>query len=117
LFINAQLSRLPNGDGRKTERRIVNLAAALREEGASTLPVVVLDVSTGGFKIDAGTQLEIGAEVWLKLPGFELKRSRVVWAEGNDAGCEFEMALHPKDLDALTTPVSKVRPRDVFKRV
>jgi hypothetical protein len=116
LFINAELSQLPISDGRKAERRIVNLAAALREEGAKTTPIVVLDISVGGFKAEASEPIEIGTEVWLKLPGFEVKRSRVVWTREKDVGCEFENPLHPRELELVVAPKPRKIIRGVFGR-
>jgi hypothetical protein len=117
LFINAELSQLPITDGRKAERRIVNLAAALREEGAVTNQVRVVDISAGGFKIEAQHPLEEGAEVWLKLPGFEAKRSHVVWVKDKEAGCEFETDMHPAELEILTTPPPRKGPvKNLFRR-
>jgi len=117
LFINAELSQLPITDGRKAERRIVNIAAALREDGARRHAVVLLDVSTGGFKCECPEPCEEGAEVWLKLPGFEAKRSRVVWTRGNEAGCEFETPLHPSEIETMVAPAPRKIVRGVFRRV
>lgn len=117
MFINAELSQLPISDGRKAERRIVNIAAALREEGAKRATVVVIDISTGGFKAQTPEPLENGAEVWLKLPGFEAKRSRVIWSRGEEAGCEFEAPLHPREIEAMLTPAPRKIVKGVFKRV
>ena len=117
MFINAELSQIPITDGRKAERRIVNLAAALREEGTKTLRVIVLDISVGGFKAVTDEPLEEGGEVWLKLPGLEAKRSRVVWRKDRDVGCEFEWPLHPRELDLIVAPAPRRIPKGVFKRV
>jgi hypothetical protein len=117
VFINAELSQIPITDGRKAERRIVNLAAALREQGAKKLPIVVLDISVGGFKADASEPLEIGSEVWLKLPGWEARRSRVVWSEGKEIGCEFEYPLHPRDLEMMVAPAPRKITKGVFRRI
>jgi hypothetical protein len=117
LFIDAELSQIPISDGRKAERRIVNLAAALRENGAKTARVLVRDISTGGFKAEADEPLEEGAEVWLKVSGLEAKRSRVVWARGNEIGCEFEWPLHPRELELIVAPKPRRIPKGVFKRV
>jgi hypothetical protein len=117
LFINAELSQLPITDGRKAARRVVNIAAALREEGAKKLSVVVLDISTGGFKCETPEPLEEGSEVWLKLAGFEAKRSNVVWIRGSEAGCEFETPLHPRDLEEMVAPAPRKIVKGVFKRV
>ena len=117
MFINAELSQLPIGEGRTAGRRIVNLAAALREDGASTKPVIVIDISVGGFKAEAGEHLELGTEVWLKLAGFEARRSRVVWSEGEQAGCEFESPLHERDIAMISAPRPRTIARNLFRRV
>lgn len=117
MFINAELSQLPITEGRKAERRIVNLAAALREDGATTAQVVVLDISVGGFKAEAPEPMEEGAEVWLKVAGFEAKRSRVIWTKGTEIGCEFEMPLHPRELEQIVQPKPRKIVKGVFRRV
>lgn len=116
MFINAELSKLPVGEGRSARRRVVNLAAAVREDGASTRPVIVIDIATGGFRVETGEHLEVGAEVWLKLPGFEARRSRVVWSEGEQAGCEFENPLHAREIALLSAPKPRIVARTVFGR-
>ena len=116
MFINAELSQLPIGDGRKAERRIVNLAAALREDGAKRAPIVVLDISSGGFKAEVPDDVHEGAEVWLKLPGFEAKRSRVIWRKEKEAGCEFESPMHERDLELLVAPKPRKIVKGVFRR-
>lgn len=116
MFINAELSQIPITDGRKAERRIVNLAAALREAGAKTSPVVLIDVSIGGFKADVPEPLEEGNEVWLKLPGFEAKRSRIIWTNGKEIGCEFEWPLHQRELDLIIAPSPRRVPKGIFRR-
>jgi hypothetical protein len=115
LFINAELTRLPAVDGRKAERRIVNMAAALRESGAVTTPIQVIDLSTGGFKAALPAPLDPQTEVWLKLPGFEAKRSRVIWCKDGEAGFEFESPLHPGELETVLAPPKRL-PKNIFKR-
>ncbi|MDT9599112.1 PilZ domain-containing protein [Sphingosinicella rhizophila] len=115
MFINAELTRLPVVDGRKAERRIVNIAAALRETGAVTTTVQVIDLSPGGFKAALPAPLEPQTEVWLKLPGFEAKRSRVVWFKNGEAGFEFEAPLHPAEIASLSAPPKRL-PKNIFRR-
>jgi hypothetical protein len=121
LFIDAELSQIPITDGRKAERRIVNLAAALRENGARTSKIVVVDISVGGFKADAEDAHQIGDEVWLKLAGLEPRRSRVVWArdgaKGCEIGCEFEWPLHPRELELIIAPAPRKIVKGVFRRI
>jgi hypothetical protein len=115
LFINAELSTLPTLNGRKTERRIVNIAAALREAGVITTPVQVVDLSTGGFKAAIPAPIQPETEVWLKLPGFEAKRSRVIWSKDGEAGFEFEQPLHPGEIETFFAPPRRL-PKNVFRR-
>ena len=98
----AHLAFLPTPDGRRSERRIVNLAASLREPGASLSEAEVLNLSVTGFAAETEAPLEQGAQVWLKLPGLEPTNSRVVWVDGNKAGFEFVTPLHPATLDMVT---------------
>ena len=97
----AQLAILPLPDGRTAERRIVNLAARLREPGATIVDAEVRDLSTNGFMAETSLQLDPGATVWLKLPGLEPQNSRVAWAEDGKIGCEFATPLHPLTLEML----------------
>lgn len=116
MFINAELSQLPVGDGRKAVRRIVNLAAALREDGARTEPIIVIDISSGGFKAEVGDDVHEGSEVWLKLPGFEAKRSKVIWRRDKQIGCEFESPMHDRDLELIVSPAPRKIVKGVFRR-
>lgn len=96
-----QLAILPVPEGRKAERRLVNLAARLRDPGATVADVEVLNLSTNGLAVQGSVALEPGAHVWLKLPGLEPQNSRVVWVEGDRAGFEFATPLHPATIELL----------------
>lgn len=116
MFIAAELSQLPVGNGRKAERRIVNLAAALRENGARTAQVLVIDISPLGFKAEASEEIVEGSEVWLKLANFEAKRSRVIWRKGKEVGCEFETPLHEREIQLIVAPAPRRIPKGIFLR-
>lgn len=115
-MIDAELSVLPDQDARRAPRRIVNLAAALRDEGAVTSAARVSDISTGGCRIEAETPLEVGAQIWLKMPGLETKRSRIAWANGRICGCEFEIPLHQAEIDTLMPRRPSRKASEVFLR-
>ena len=117
MFIDAELSQIPITDGRKAERRIVNLAAALREDGARNAKVVIVDISLGGFKAESAEPIDEGHEVWLKLAGHEAKRSKVVWVRDKVVGCEFEYPLHPSELELIVAPAPRRIVKGVFRRV
>ena len=109
-----QLAILPAIDGRRAERRVVNLAARLRDPGASVAEIEVLNLSTDGFMAHAEASLEVGASVWLKLPGLEPQNSQVVWVEDGKAGFQFASPLHPATLELLVATAARKIPRGHF---
>ena len=110
----AQLAILPVIEGRSAERRIVNLAARLREPGAKIIDADVVNLSTDGFMAVTEVSLEVGANVWLKLPGLEPQNSRVVWTEDGKTGFQFAAALHPATLELLVDNSRKPLPKGHF---
>lgn len=96
----AQLAILPIPDGRRAERRIVNLAARLREPGASLIDVDIVNLSTDGFMAQS-VAVEVGTYVWLKVAGLEPQACRVIWNEDGKAGFEFINPLHSATIELL----------------
>ena len=115
-MIAAELSVLPDQEARRTPRRIVNLAAALRDEGAVTSAVRICDVSTGGCRIETESPIETGTQVWIKMPGLETRRSRIVWSNGPTCGCEFEIPLHQGEIEILIPRKRSLKASEVFRR-
>jgi hypothetical protein len=110
----AQLAKLPASAGRRAERRVVNLAAGLREPGAAVADAEVLNLSIDGFMATSSLPVETGQSVYLKLPGKEAQKSLVVWVEGDKAGFQFVSPLHPGELDQLVAAERKALPRNHF---
>lgn len=98
----AHLAIMPNADGRRADRRLVNIAASLREPGASLNEIEIVNLSVGGFAAEVAVPLQVGSIVWLKLSGSEPLASQVVWVEDGKAGFEFTSPLHSATLDMLT---------------
>lgn len=109
----AQLAQLP-ADGRRSERRLVNIAASLRDSGATLQDAEVLDLSLEGFKAQTELALATGDQVVLKLPGHEAFRAAVVWVDGRVAGFQFATPLHPATLGLLTSSTRKPMVRNHF---
>ena len=110
----AQLAILPIPEGRTAERRVVNLAASLREPGASLADAEVVNLSCTGFAAETDAEIETGNHVWLKLPGLEPVNSRVVWTDGNKAGFEFVTPLHSATLDLVLATGRRPAPKRHF---
>jgi len=109
-----QLAKLPAADGRRAERRVVNLAAGLREPGAAVSDAEVLNLSETGFMATSELELQVGQIVFLKLTGLEPQKSQVVWLEGKQAGFQFSAPLHPAELNQITATGRKGLPKNHF---
>lgn len=105
-FFAGELSVTPDsGDeapkSRASERVAIEIGAGLRQRGASGVSVLVMDLSTHGFRASTHLELPEGADVWLRLPGLESYHAKVVWSRGQYIGCAFERPLHPAVLDMI----------------
>ena len=109
-----QLAILPVIEGRSAERRIVNLAARLREPGAQVSVAEVQDLSVTGFMARTDMPLEAGQLQPDVIAGLEPQNSRVVWFEDGKAGFEFATPLHPATLELLASSGRKPIPRGHF---
>lgn len=81
--------------GRKSQRVRLEVAAGLRQRGASSVTVEVMDLSTDGFRVLSHLDLQPGLDVWLRLPGLEPFHATVAWTDGLHSGCKFAKPLHP----------------------
>jgi hypothetical protein len=83
---------------RKAERTRVRLPARVMKKGVHF--GTVIDITTQGFLLTSNALLEPETVFRLKLPGLDPVRAKVVWVEGERAGCEFMPPIHPALLDA-----------------
>lgn len=90
-----------SGKGRRADRISIDLDAGLRQRGAAAVSVHIRDLSTHGFRIVTHLELAVGTDVWLRLPGLEASLARVMWVDGNLAGCAFDRPLHPAVLELV----------------
>lgn len=109
-----QLAILPVPDGRRAERRVVNLAARLREPGAALEEVEINNLSVNGFMARGDFKLSVGAHVWLRLSGLEPQNCQLIWIEDDKAGFEFVNPLHPVTVEMLVEAGKKTVPRNHF---
>ena len=110
----AQLAILPVPEGRQAERRIVNLAARLRDPGATVVDAEVVNLSTDGYMAETDLALEPGMNVWLKIAGLEPQNSRCVWVEDGKAGFQFATPLHAATVEMLAEANRKPPVRNHF---
>lgn len=92
--------RLDGPGGRRAAARApVLMSAAMHAVGASQT-VSLVDVSKDGAKLRTHAPLEIGKEVWLKVPPSDMFGT-VVWIEGEECGIAFDSPLSEDDAARL----------------
>jgi len=75
---------------RRAGRSSIELDAKMRELGASGVDATILNVSERGFMAIADAHFDVGARVWLILPGRRERANAVVkWTAGDRIGAEF----------------------------
>ena len=88
------------GERRRAPRLPVRLDAKMRELGASGVDAEVLNISESGFMAVAEGHFDVGARIWLMLPGRDRANAVVRWTAGDKLGAEF---AEPISLEGLTT--------------
>jgi hypothetical protein len=101
-MIRARIAEVDDHDERRRfVRRSVALDAKMRELGANGVEARVLNISESGFMAEAETPFEVGARVWLMLPGRVRANAVVKWIAGDRMGAEF---AEPISLEGLARP-------------
>jgi hypothetical protein len=86
------------GDRRGKVRAPVDLEARVRELGTTGTEARILNISAGGFMAETTAEFEVGARVWLILPGRERANAVVRWTAAGKLGAEFAEPLSEEAL-------------------
>ena len=78
----------PSNDKRSPRVR-TSIAAILVDSDGGELPVEVVDLSSGGFRLRAGEPLVVGEQVRLRVPRYGDFPAQITWVEGHEAGGRF----------------------------
>jgi hypothetical protein len=98
-IFKARIAEKGSADRRRAGRAPVELGATMRELGAGGVEATVLNVSERGFMAVVDGHFEVGARVWLILPGGRERANAVVkWTVGDKLGAEF---AEPVSLEAF----------------
>jgi len=93
----ARIADAGDSDRRQEERTSVEVAATMRELGASGVEATVVNISERGFMAVVDDGFDVGARVWLIFPGGRDRANAVVkWIAGDKLGAEF---AEPVSLD------------------
>ncbi len=85
-------------DRRAAERMPVEIEAKVRELGTTGTEARVLNLSSTGFMAETEGEFEVGARVWLMMPGRERANAVVRWIAAGRIGAEFAEPLDPEML-------------------
>lgn len=88
-------------DRRRAERAALRLNATMREAGRGRVTARVIDISTHGCRIEAGSGASVETWLWLSIAGLETQYCRVVWRCQEFAGLEFATPLSEPVLERL----------------
>ena len=89
-----------DADRRRADRLPIELEATVRELGANGIEARILNISERGFMAQSEGSFEVGARVWLMLPGKGRANALVKWTAGDKLGAEF---AEPISLDDLSS--------------
>jgi hypothetical protein len=78
---------------RRFDRLPIALDATMRQLGETGLEARVLNISERGFMAQSEGKFEVGARVWLMLPGRNRANAVVRWTAGDKLGAEFAQPI------------------------
>lgn len=106
-----RLARQPFGSlsangSRIEERRALAFSATLHVDGAAARLVEVADLTAGGCRVTAPSDLAVATYVSLMLKGATLISGRIAWNDGEGMGIDFCTQLLPKIVARLSSDAS-----------
>lgn len=97
-MIRARIGETADPDERRsTSRFSVEFDARVRELGANGVDARILNISESGFMAEADGQFEVGARIWLMLPGRGRANAVVKWIAGGKLGAQFSAPVSLED--------------------
>ena len=99
MAIDARIAEDFSPEDRRTRQRApVDLEAHVRELGSTGTEARVLNISAEGFMAQTAAEYEVGARVWLILPGRERASAVVRWTAAGKVGAQFAEPLSEEAL-------------------
>ncbi|MEM8696690.1 MAG: hypothetical protein AAGE05_11775 [Pseudomonadota bacterium] len=91
----------PPVDRREAPRTGVDVLARAHVFEKRPLTVNIRDLTTGGFLMEAPIEVDIGATIYLQLPGLHLTAAQVIWKSAHYTGCQFVNPLSGSELSCV----------------
>ena len=93
VTIRARIAEDMSDERRRIERLPVEIDVRMRELGDSGVEAKILNISEHGFMAESDGRFEVGARIWLILPGRERANAVIKWTVGDKIGGEFAEPL------------------------
>jgi hypothetical protein len=108
-------TKRPDGqtERRRANRAALSLTATMREGSRSKVQVRIIDISTGGCRMECTSAVPVDACVWLSIPGLENQYCRVVWHCQEFVGLEFEKPLSAAVFDKLVKEQAQLNEKTI----
>lgn len=88
--LEARIAEATQNDDRRHSQRVpVEMGARVRPLGQEGCEARLVNLSDTGFMAETSADFEVGARVWLILPGRERAIAVVRWTAGRRMGAEF----------------------------
>ena len=92
--IQARISEADDpSERRRFDRLPIALGATMRQLGETGTDARILNISERGFMAQSDGKFEVGARVWLMLPGRNRANAVVRWTAGDKLGAEFAQPI------------------------
>jgi hypothetical protein len=89
-MIQARIAEADDPSERRRFARLpTELPATVRPLGETGLDARIINISESGFMAQSDGKFEVGARVWLMLPGRARESAIVRWIAGDKIGAEF----------------------------
>lgn len=87
-----------SAERRRASRFDLDVEGRVRELGTTGVDARILNISETGFMAECAGEFEVGARVWLMLPGRDRANAVVKWTAGHRLGAEFTEPVSVEDL-------------------
>ena len=77
------------GHIKRAARVDTRIETFLTDSDGNRIPVVVIDISQAGCRLETSAMLRIGEKVQIEVPKYGTFPAQVRWALGNEAGAVF----------------------------
>ena len=88
-MIKARIAEADPSDRRSEPRYPIDVEGKVRELGSEGAEACVLNISEKGFMAETAGEFDVGARIWLILPGRDRASAIVRWTAGLRLGAEF----------------------------